>query len=78
MKSMAVEGHGIVWLPRRMVAPELADGRLVAAWGAPVAGDGSYYLVWPRVGESYPPLQAFRAWLVAEAADPEGEDMLPR
>jgi DNA-binding transcriptional LysR family regulator len=28
MKSMAVEGHGIVWLPRRMVAPELADGRL--------------------------------------------------
>ncbi|MFZ0099674.1 MAG: LysR substrate-binding domain-containing protein [Gemmobacter sp.] len=28
MKSMAVEGHGIVWLPRRMVATELADGRL--------------------------------------------------
>ena len=28
MKSMAVEGHGLVWLPRRMVAAELADGRL--------------------------------------------------
>lgn len=28
IKSMAVEGHGICWLPRRMVAAELADGRL--------------------------------------------------
>ena len=28
MKSMAVEGHGLCWLPRGMVAAELADGRL--------------------------------------------------
>lgn len=78
MIQATIHGLGVALLPEFLAKPELADGRLVAAWGAPVAGDGSYYLVWPRVGESYPPLQAFRAWLVAEAADPEGEDMLPR
>lgn len=78
MIQATIHGLGVALLPEFLAKPELADGRLVAAWGAPVAGDGSYYLVWPRVGRSYPPLQAFRAWLVAEAADPEGEDMLPR
>lgn len=28
MKSMAVEGHGVVWLPRRLVEAELAAARL--------------------------------------------------
>lgn len=28
MKSMALEGHGVVWLPRRMVAADIAAGRL--------------------------------------------------
>lgn len=28
MKSMAVEGHGVVWLPRRLVKTEIAAGQL--------------------------------------------------
>lgn len=28
MKSMAVEGHGVVWLPQRLVEAEIAAGRL--------------------------------------------------
>lgn len=28
MKSMAVEGHGVVWLPRRLVRAEIAAGQL--------------------------------------------------
>lgn len=28
MKSMAVEGHGVVWLPRRLVKAEIAAGQL--------------------------------------------------
>lgn len=40
-------------------------------------GDGSYFLVWPKVGASYPPLLAFRDWLAEEAADPEGTANLP-
>ncbi|MCV2867708.1 LysR family transcriptional regulator [Defluviimonas sp. WL0002] len=78
MIQATIHGLGVALLPEFLAKAELADGRLVAAWGAPVAGEGSYYLVWPRVGEWYPPLQAFRDWLLSEAADPDGEDMLPR
>ncbi len=28
MKSMAVEGHGVVWLPRSLIATDIAAGRL--------------------------------------------------
>ena len=30
LKFMALEGHGLAWLPRSLVARELAEGRLVA------------------------------------------------
>jgi len=33
VKSMAVNGHGLAWLPRSLVGGELASGRLVAAAG---------------------------------------------
>lgn len=29
LKFMAIEGHGVAWLPRSLVAPEIAAGRLV-------------------------------------------------
>jgi len=77
MIQSAIFGLGVALLPDFLARSELADGRLVAAWGAPTPGDGSYYLVWPRVGEWYPPLQAFRAWLAAEAEDPDGTAYLP-
>jgi DNA-binding transcriptional LysR family regulator len=28
LKYMAIEGHGVAWLPRSLVAPEIAAGRL--------------------------------------------------
>ena len=28
MKSMAVEGHGVVWLPRSLIAPMVAAGAI--------------------------------------------------
>jgi DNA-binding transcriptional LysR family regulator len=31
LKFMALEGHGLAWLPRSLVARELADGQLAAA-----------------------------------------------
>ncbi|MCX8508588.1 MAG: LysR family transcriptional regulator [Rhodobacteraceae bacterium] len=77
MIQSAIYGMGVALLPEFLAKSELADGRLVAAWGASAPGDGSYYLVWPKVGEWYPPLQAFRSWLAAEAADPDGEANLP-
>ncbi|MCB2135250.1 MAG: LysR family transcriptional regulator [Rhodobacteraceae bacterium] len=78
MIQAVIHGLGVALLPEFLAKPELADGRLVQVYGGPVRGDGSYYLVWPSVGAWYPPLQAFRDWLVAEAADPDGEAMLPR
>lgn len=29
LKFMAIEGHGVAWLPKSLVAPEIASGRLV-------------------------------------------------
>ncbi len=78
MIQAVIHGLGVALLPEFLAKPELADGRLVEVFGGPVRGDGSYYLVWPSVGAWYPPLQAFRDWLVEEAADPDGEAMLPR
>lgn len=78
MIQAVIHGLGVALLPEFLAKPELADGRLIEVFGGPVQGEGSYYLVWPSVGAWYPPLQAFRDWLVAEAADPDGEAMLPR
>jgi DNA-binding transcriptional LysR family regulator len=69
----ALDGLGIALLPEFLVGPELADGRLVRVWGEPVLSDGAYYLVWPEAGERYPPLVAFREWLVNER-DPSRHD----
>ncbi len=78
MIQAVIHGLGVALLPEFLAKPELGEGRLVAAFGGPVAGEGAYYLVWPAAGAGYPPLRAFRDWLVAEAADPDGVEMLPR
>jgi DNA-binding transcriptional LysR family regulator len=78
MIQAVIHGLGVALLPEFLAKAELADGRLVRAFGEPVGGPEAYYLVWPAVGTWYPPLQAFRDWVIAEAADPDGEAMLPR
>ena len=65
MVQAAIHGAGIALLPEFLALPEIAEGRLVKVWGGPVGSDGSYFLVWPLVGASYPPLMAFRDWLMA-------------
>ncbi len=82
MMQSAIYGLGVALLPMFLARPELAEGRLVAAWGPPEPGDGSYYLVWPQTNSGYLPLIAFREWLLIELArdPPDGEepDILPR
>jgi DNA-binding transcriptional LysR family regulator len=77
MIQSAISGLGVALLPEFLAKGELADGRLVATWGDPTPSDGSYFLVWPRAGENYPPLRAFREWLAEEAADPDRIANLP-
>ncbi len=78
MIQATIHGMGVALLPEFLAEAELADGRLVTAWGDPVHDESSYHLVWPNASERYPPLQAFRDWLVDEAADPYGLENLPR
>jgi DNA-binding transcriptional LysR family regulator len=77
MIQSAIYGLGVALLPEFLARGELADGRLVSAWGDATPGDGSYFLVWPRTGERYPPLVALRDWIAGEAADPDGTANLP-
>lgn len=77
MIQSAIYGVGIALLPEFLARAELAEGRLVPAFGDAVPGDGSYYLVWPETNATFPPLVAFRDWLAAEAADPDGTANLP-
>jgi DNA-binding transcriptional LysR family regulator len=58
----AVHGLGLALVPDFMVRKELDEGRLTA-WGAPQAGAGAYYLVWPKSRDAYPPLLSLRDWL---------------
>lgn len=62
MVEAAVHGLGVALLPQFLAQAEIAEGRLTQLFnGAP--GAGSYFLVWPKTGAWYPPLQAFRGWL---------------
>jgi LysR family transcriptional regulator, glycine cleavage system transcriptional activator len=68
MAQAAIAGLGIALLPDYLAQSEIAEGRLVPLFRRAVPGVGTYWLVWPEERSSYPPLEAFREWLEAEAA----------
>lgn len=61
-------GAGVALLPTFLFEDELKSGRLVPALDLPMESAGAYYLAWPTERGMYPPLVAFREWLIAEAA----------
>jgi LysR family transcriptional regulator, glycine cleavage system transcriptional activator len=63
----AIAGVGVALLPTFLIEAELERGDLVLAVDKPMESADNYYLVWPVNREAYPPLQAFRQWLQAEA-----------
>ncbi|MCG7492273.1 LysR family transcriptional regulator [Thalassobius sp. Cn5-15] len=71
----AIHGLGVALLPDYLVAQDLAQGRLVHAYGAATRSLGSYYLVWPVEHSRDPALRTFCEWLATQAED---EDALPR
>ncbi len=64
----AISGLGVALLPQFLVQPELQRGDLVLALDAPVQSEHRYYLAWPPSRANYPPLIAFRQWIVETAA----------
>jgi DNA-binding transcriptional LysR family regulator len=60
---------GVALLPRFLMEPEFRSGQLVQAIRRGEMESASrYYLVWPASRASYPPLQAFAAWLRLQVA----------
>jgi LysR family glycine cleavage system transcriptional activator len=65
----AAAGLGVALMPRFLVEPELASGRLVVPFDLPL-DDGQWYsLAYPDEAATLPVLRAFRDWLLAEATD---------
>ena len=64
----AVHGMGVALAPPFFVQEELAQGRLVNIAPRPVSGQRAYSLIYPEHKAELPALQAFSAWLQAEAA----------
>ena len=69
MAQGAVHGLGLALLPLFLIERELAEGRLVPAFGAPVRALGSYYLVWPKERPARAPLASFRDWVARKAVN---------
>ena len=66
MTQGAVHGLGIALLPVFLITRELAENRLVPAFGTAIRSLGSYYLVWPKDAALRAPLISFRTWIAAE------------
>jgi LysR family glycine cleavage system transcriptional activator len=64
-----VAGLGVSLLPRFLIESELESGDLAIAVDRPLRSSFGYYLVTPNNRVDYPPLMAFRSWLLAVVAE---------
>lgn len=62
----AKSGVGIALLPEFLISEELQSGQLERALDISSTSEGAYYLVWQPDRRDYPPLAAFRSWILAE------------
>jgi LysR family transcriptional regulator of beta-lactamase len=67
MVEAAMQGAGLALAPARMFERELQSGRLVRTFDLEVH-TGSYWLTWVKSKRTTPAMQAFRDWIVSEAA----------
>jgi DNA-binding transcriptional LysR family regulator len=68
----AVAGLGAALLPRFLIDRELREGTLVPASDAPPLETSGYHLAYLPDRASYPPLAAFREWILAETGENGG------
>ncbi|WP_117194512.1 LysR family transcriptional regulator [Rhizobium terrae] len=65
----AVAGLGAALLPRFLIDRELEQGLLVSVSEAETPESGQYFLAYPPDRATYPPLAAFRDWILEEIGD---------
>lgn len=68
----AVAGQGIALVGHVEAADDLASGRLVQVLDLPWPSRFAYYFVTPPETAADRKIRAFRDWVMAEAADPDG------
>lgn len=77
----AVAGVGVALLPRFLISGELERGELVVLSERTLRSELAYYLVTPERRVDYPPVVAFREWLLSmvdsDAADGDRRPALP-
>ena len=67
----AVQGDGVALGRSKLVADDIAAGRLVRPFELAVAGSFAYYVVYPPGALEVPKVRAFRDWIIAEARGDE-------
>lgn len=67
----AVSGIGLALVSRCLIGEELANGSLLNPLNARLPSDRAYYLIYPPEKASFPPLVAFRDWLLPHATAPD-------
>jgi LysR family transcriptional regulator, glycine cleavage system transcriptional activator len=66
VQQAAVAELGAALVPKILVQQELEAGDLVALFNESIIDTKSYFLAYPRERANYPPLVAFRDWLLSE------------
>lgn len=64
----AVAELGVALVPKILVQQELEAGELVTLFNKSIHNTKAYFLAYPRERASYPPLVAFRDWLLRQVA----------
>jgi len=64
----AIDGHGVAMGRVFLSAQDVEAGRLVRPFSQTLTNDFSYWLVCPKSTAAKPRIDAFRTWLLAEAA----------
>lgn len=67
----AIGGIGVALLPVFLIQEELRRGQLVPAIDREIESNERYYLAYPKERADYPPLAAFREWLVEQIKSTE-------
>ena len=75
--AAAIAGQGVALGRLSLAVDDVRAGRLVIPFGPVLQSRFSNYVVVPKARETWPKVEAFRAWLLEEAADSSFDDVRP-